>query len=322
MRVILWISAALTAVYCGYWVVGSRAVLSGARTALAQMQADGTADYAGISLHGFPSRFDVTVDQPRLISPDGRTEWTAPFVQIMALSYRPNQIIAVWPHEQSITTSVGTITLATKDMRASATFGATAALPLDHTALVAQGGALTSDLGWIASFSEARIASRRTDTGPNAHEIGLAITGLTASDAAAGFSSAVAMNAHADATLAFSAPLDRLAGDAKPRLTDLNLSELTLTLADARLVAKGELTVSEAHVPEGRITLSITGWHTFLDTAVAAHLVAPEVAPTWAKMLDRLATLSGDATTVELPLVFKAGQMSLGPIPLGPAPSF
>jgi hypothetical protein len=322
MRVILWTSAALTALYSGYWVVGSRAVLSGARTALAQMQADGTGDYAGISLHGFPSRFDVTVDQPRLVSPDRRTEWTAPFLQIMALSYRPNQIIAVWPHDQSITIPAGTIALATTDMRASATFGADTALPLDHSALVIQGGALTSELGWTASFSEARIGSRRTETGVNAHEVGLALTGLKASDPASGFATAAVLDAHADATLAFSAPLDRLAGTAKPRLTDLNLSELTLTFADARLVAKGDLKVSDARVPEGRITLSITGWHTFLDTAVAAHLIAPEVAPTWARMLDQLATLSGDAGTVELPLDFKAGLMSLGPIPLGPAPSF
>ncbi len=48
--------------------------------------------------------------------------------------------------------------------------------------------------------------------------------------------------------------------------------------------ATGDLTVDAAGVPEGRLTLSVTGWDRLVAMAAGAGLIAPEVGPrssTW-----------------------------------------
>ncbi len=319
MRILLTLAAVLMMFYCGYWVAGSRLLLTGVEVALNDAKASGQIDYAGVSLRGFPSRFDITVDAPALTSADGQVSWSAPFLQVMALSYRPNHVIAVWPHDQTVGTAGQTIAVTTADMRASATFRATTALPLDHSTLVAKDGTLTSGAGWRAGFTEARFATRAEGTDGTRHELGLSVSDLALS----GLPGAVpAMTLHGDAVAGFSAPLDRFAGQAGAALTDLSVKELTLTLGTSRLTAHGDLTVTPSRTPEGRILVSVTDWAGLLDATVAVGLIAPEVAPTWAEGLTRYAKLSGDPKVLKLPLVFRSGLMSLGPFPLGPAPVF
>jgi len=53
---------------------------------------------------------------------------------------------------------------------------------------------------------------------------------------------------------------------------------------------------------------------------LAAGLIKPEVAPTWVNVFALLAAQTGDPEDLDLPLVFAKGRMSLGPLPLGPAP--
>ncbi len=57
-----------------------------------------------------------------------------------------------------------------------------------------------------------------------------------------------------------------------------------------------------------------------VPVAVALGLVRPELEQTVTNMLAELAKGSGKPDTVDLPLVFEKGWMSLGPLPLGPAP--
>ena len=61
-------------------------------------------------------------------------------------------------------------------------------------------------------------------------------------------------------------------------------------------------------------------WRRLLEMAVATGLVAEPLAPTFERGLALLAALSGPPDTIDAPLTFARGQISLGPIPLGPAP--
>ncbi len=318
MRILLTLSAVLMMFYCGYWVAGSRLLLTGVEVALNDAKAAGQIDYAGVSLKGFPSRFDVTVDAPSLTSPDGRLAWSAPFLQVMALSYRPTHVIAVWPHEQTVDVAGDTIAVTTVDMRASATVGATTALPLDHSTLEVKEGALASGAGWSARFADALFATRAAGADGTRHDLWLSVGGL---DPVRSCGAVPGLDLKGDATAGFSAPLDRFAAQAGARVTDLSLKTLTVTMGTAQLTAAGDLTIGASRMPEGRILISVKDWTAFLNAAVAAGLIAPEVAPTWAEGLTRYAALSGDPKVLELPLVFQSGMMSLGPFPLGPAPA-
>ena len=115
------------------------------------------------------------------------------------------------------------------------------------------------------------------------------------------------------ALIAPSMPSPNLIG--RPRATDLR--EAVIDWGDIGLSATGTLTIDPAGIPDGRITLAATNWRALLDLVAASGAIAPELAPTWLAMAE---TLSQGTDRIDLPLTFENGRMSIGFIPLGPAP--
>lgn len=319
MRRLIWLVLVLMALYSGYWFVGSRSVLAGARAALDQIRAEGRGNYAALSLAGFPSRFDVTVDRPELSAGDGLLQWSAPFLQVLALSYQPNKVIVVWPHEQRLQIGSETLTLRTTDMRASISAGASTDLPLDRATLVASTGALVSPGGASLAFDSLRFATRRSATAANAHDIGFALDaartgGMALPPPFDGAPAAVIV----DATLGFDRPIDRRTRGLNP--TTLSVRTAKLTWADTVIDASGDLAIAPDGFPEGRITLRARGWQDALRLVAALGLVRQELTPTIANLLTQLEKTSPEPGVLDIPLAFTSGRMSLGPIPLGAAP--
>ncbi|MEZ5779303.1 MAG: DUF2125 domain-containing protein [Paracoccaceae bacterium] len=323
MRVILWLVAALAVLWGGYWFVGSKAALRGAEEALARMEADGLAIHGGLSVAGFPSRFDFTLDSPDIRSPDGLIRWQAPEVRAYALSYRPNHLIAVLPDRQSLRIGAETIEVTSDDLRASAVLGLDTSVPLDRAQIVGKGLKLNSDFGWTLGLSEARFATRRSETpeeqqiGAELFSVGLAGLGIVPPELPG-----TVDRMRLDAVLGFDRPVDRKALEKPLRLRAADLRSVKIDWGDTRLRGSGQVTIGAGRAPEGRIDFSIENWKPLLGVLVAAGAIRPEIAPTWEKGLAQLAAASGDAKTLELPLTFAGGVMSLGPIPLGPAPRF
>ena len=56
------------------------------------------------------------------------------------------------------------------------------------------------------------------------------------------------------------------------------------------------------------------------DVLVAAGLITADAAPTVTRALELLVQQGNDPSVLTLPLAFQQGRMSLGPLPLGPAP--
>ena len=215
MRLLLWIVVVLSLGYGGFWFVASNALRNGAETALTDLRAQGLADYESLSVAGFPSRLDLTVTAPSATSPDGATRWHAPFFQLFALAYRPNQLIAVWPNEQSVTTPAGTIAVKTDRMRASATLGADTDLPLDHATVEIDGAKLTSEAGWTADIARALLASRQAGSSAS-HDVYADVLGIEVPGKVSG-----PATLRLDATVGFDRPIDRKAG--VPKVTTVAL---------------------------------------------------------------------------------------------------
>lgn len=327
MRRLLWLTLALAALYGGYWVVASRAVLRGVEAALAQMKADGVADYADVSLIGFPSRFDVTIDRPSLVSRNGGIGWNAPFLQIFALSYRPNHIIAVWPHDQTLTLGRQTVAVRSDDLRASAVFGGGAAVALDHAQAVGKALAFASDAGWGLAAAEARAAIRIRDRDANRYDIATDLAGLSPDGWLVDVTAPLAGDGdttgwiHLEATAAFDRPLDRHLAEAPARLARIEVTGAQVTFGRFDLSGAGGFDIGVDGLAEGRLDLRLAGWQGLPDTLVGLGLLTPEVAPTLTQALTVLAQGQPDGA-VELPFVIAGGLMSLGPVPLGPAPRF
>lgn len=325
MRLMLWIIAGLTALYCGYWVLAARTLRAEAGVALAALRAEGRADATAIDVAGFPARFDVTLTAPQVTSTDGRVRWSAGDLRLHALSYRPQHVIAVFPPEQQVRISGETVTVTSTGLSASAVFGLEPAVPLDHAQAVGTGVSLVSDAGWGFAADNVRAAVRK-GAAEMAHDIGIELAGIALSGAPARIVTAGEVlpargeRFHLDATLTLDRPLDRFAANEGVGVRAVEIRSLSLDWGPVGMSGRGAVTLDPEGLPEGRIELSLRNWRAALRLVTALGLIRAETAPTAERAFEGLAALGGNAEILKLPLVLAAGRMSLGPLPLGPAP--
>lgn len=303
MRILFWIVATLVALYGGYWFVGQNQIETRAARALDALAAQGwEVDRTSLNTTGFPSRFDTTVTDLRLASPDGQLVWEAPFFQILALSYRPNEVIAVWPPQQRLTIGGLPVDIAADRLRASARVGLSPALPL-HEAVIESGPLRASAANEEISgeISLARLlAAIRTEPGgaAGAYDLWLEATDLTAP----GLPAPLPL-LRLDARVLLGAPLDRtLAGP--PRLLSLDIREARIQPGAASLTASGHLTADAEGMLEGELRLVIDDWRAMLDLAGQAGLADG----TSRQLLENaLAAMADPEGRIELPVTLADG---------------
>jgi hypothetical protein len=318
MRFILGLVAVLAVLYGGYWFVGSRAVERGAESAFLQMNAQGwEASHDGISTIGFPSRFDTTVTAPRLLDPATGIGWEAPWLQVFALSYLPTEIIALLPDEQAVILPGDRIDIRSDGMRASGRVGFSTALPFDN--LTVESGPLTlaAQSGWQAGLARALFALRRADGVPADYDVWFEATGITLPASTIPGLPETMPVLRVDGTMTLDQPIDRMTTP-DARLQNVTLRQLLLDFGTTAITAEGTLALDPAGIPEGTVNLTIRDWRAALAIGVAAGIVPQG----FTGLAERAgAVLAGGGTDLTAPLTFTAGQMRLGPVPLGPAPS-
>lgn len=329
MRILLVVVVLAALGWGGYWFVGAQAVERGLSAWIEDRREDGwVAEYSDLNTAGFPNRFDTTITRLDLADPETGLAWSAPFFQILALSYRPNHVIAVWPNEQTIATPLEKIEVTSEKMQGSVVLRPGPSLELDHANFVLDNFSLQSTQGWSAQVENGRFATRRTVGREDAHDIAFQANELRPSrdvlallDRTGGLPE-VFESMLIKTTVAFDAPWNRFAiEDARPQITAFELNELSARWGEMDLQAAGKLTVDASGQPDGKITVRAKNWREMLRIAVATGAVAEVFAPTIERALELLAGMSGKPETLDAPLTFGNGRMSLGPIPLGPSPS-
>lgn len=323
MRGLTIIVAVLAALWSGYWFAARSAVTQGTAALIDSLRAEGwQVEYASLTTAGFPNRLDTTATGLRLADPAGLA-WAAPFFQVLALSYRPNEVIAVWPPEQVLTIAGQGLTVSSSGLRASARVGMATSLPLDQVTAESGPLSIASDAGWTLTVNRALVAFRQAGPGPADYDAFAEATALTPPAALTalldpqGLRPPAVARLRVDAGLTLDRPLDRFAVAAPARVDALTLREFQLEWGDVTLSATGALTIGPTGQPEGRITLTARNWRALIGMAEAAGALSPEVVPTWTAMAERL---SGGSDLLDLPVTFQNGMMSVGFIPLGPAP--
>lgn len=327
MRAVLVVVLVLAGLWGGYWFVGSRALEQGAAGWFASQQGRPLlAEQRGIAVAGFPNRFDLTITEPRLTDSRSGIAWSAPFAQIFTMTWKPWHLIATLPQSQQITLPDQVLDLTSTLVQGSLVVTPGPDLALDRSTIAGDGLALRSSAGWELSLSSARIGTRRAADRALAQELGIELSNLTPD---AGFRMALAQGSalpeqidliRLDAVLGLSAPLDRHAAATRPRLTDITLREGLLRWGDLVLSASGDLAPAADGTPEGRIEIRVENWRKLIPVLIAAGLVTPETSQTVTRALELFAAQGSDPDVLTLPLAFQQGRMSLGPLPLGPAP--
>jgi len=316
--------------WCAWWFVGSQGQATAWKLWFDDRKTAGwVAEASDIEVNGFPNRFDTTLTDMQLADPVSGWAWSAPFFQILMLSYRPNHVIAVWPETQKISGLGDTATAKTDNMRGSIVFVPNTDLTLDRTQIEIQNLNLKSD-DWSAGLQSANFATRRLEEGdaPDfAHQIGFDAKNLTLSDRLksqldpAGILPATMENAKLDLTVAFDAPWDRHSIEGtKPQPTAISVKGINATWGRLNLNVNGRLDVDAQGYPVGELKLKARNWHEMLAVASGSGIVDRDIAEAVKSGLNLLAILSGDKNTLNVPLTFSRGLMKIGPVALGRAP--
>ena len=324
MRFILWLGLALGVLWGGYWFVGSAAIESGANQWFANNVAQGlVAENAGISVSGFPSRFDLTVTKPRLADPVSGWGWKAPFAQILSMTWKPWHIIAILPQDQEIDGPGQRIAVTSSEMSASLRMQPSSDLALEELVVDGRDLSVQSDLGWQIEVKSVVFALARDANLPFGQHLGLEIADLRPDPDLVHLTpdlGEVISTVHLDAVVTLSAALNGSMGETAPVVTGLIVNDFYLTWGNLHLSAKGQVQQGPDGVAQGQIDFRIEDWRQIPALVVALGLVRRELGDSLIKGLDVLAKSGADPNILDLPLTFADGWMTLGPVPLGPAP--
>ena len=319
MRFLGWGVTAVVAVWGVWWWIAATAMERSVDAWFAGLRSAGwQAEAQGASVAGFPARLDLTVTAPVLYDPLAGAGWSGPFAQVLTLAYKPWHVIAALPPDQVLTLGGTNLRLTADRLRASVVAMPAPALPLDRTAVEGDGLRLALPPGGIAAAS--LRAGTRANGGAARHDVAAVLRGVSFNLPLPPEAPAGAADLRLDATLTFDAPLDRHAGTARPALRALTLHGAEFTWGPIAATAAGTVESDAAGFASGRIELAVDDWPRALALAVAAGMIDPALAPTWAAIAVGLADAAGTPGRVALPLTFAGGRASLGPLPIGRAP--
>jgi hypothetical protein len=324
--------------WSAYWLYGASGTRAAFATWFEERRAAGwAADVSALEVRGFPNRFDTTFTDLSLADPATGWAWDAPFFQLLALSYKPNHVIAVWPDSQQIATPQDRFTLTQAEMQASVVLWPSAALALDRVRLVADTVQVTASDGSTTAASALRLAAERLGpegqaattapgTGPTRYRIALSAegfapdTGLRQRLDVANRLPRTLDALRADVTLGFDRPWTRLALEEarpQPRLIALRLAEARW--GELELLAAGDLEIDDSGMASGRITVKARNWREILAMARASGQLPEGLVDT---LEQGLGLLAGRNDGIDIPLDFRRGMIWLGPVPVMASPDF
>lgn len=328
MRKLVVIAVVLAGLWAGYWVIGAKGVESAFKGWVEDRRSEGWVSQAeDISTQGFPNRFDTIFTGLELADPDTGLAWRADEFQILALSYQPNHVIAVWPGEQVVSSPLQNISFQADTFKGSLVFDPSPALPLDRSSIVIENLTMESSAGWTAGLKAGQIATRKSSAAPHRHDIHFEATNvLPASSFIQNFAGGdllppVFERALLKASVDFTGPWDRHAvEDARPQITRIEISELDAKWGELGLKAVGTIDVDARGTPTGEVAIKAKNWRKMIEIAEATGAIAPELVSTVTGALQFVAGLSGNSETLDVTLRMSGGAVFLGPIPIGAAP--
>ena len=315
-----------------YWFVGARATERGLTAWLDARRAEGwTAQAASLATNGFPNRFDTTFEALNLSDPETGVGWSAPWFQILSLSYKPTHVIAAWPGEQELRLDGEVVAIASERMVGSLELGTTLDLPLQRLVIDAETAELVAARGWTAAVDAAQVALRESPgaTGAPVYDLAISFDGFAPDSTEirrlrglAGLPEVIE-TLSAEMTVGFDKGWDLSAiEDRRPQPRDIAVTALDARWGDLALAGTGALTVDAAGIATGEIVLEATNWRDILALAEASGALPATQAPLVKGALETIARLSGNPERLDVALRFSRGFVLLGPVPLGAAPRF
>ncbi len=325
-RLIVW-TVLLAAVFTGYWFVATHVMQTKFQDAIADARGEGwQVDTAAQSMTGFPGTFALQLSAPSVAPPTGQWTWTGTEMQISTPSINPTKPTVLMPSSQTLQIGEQTLQIDAEDMRAGAAAKLNAALHFDDGFASLTAANIVSDAGWRAQISAINALMGLVEDSNTAYDLDVTVTdvalpeGLMDQIIPAGTLDPVVSRLGIDAVVAFDQGLERMAlGGAIPAVSRVDLTALDLIWGDLSAKVSGAVDIDDAGVPTGEITVETAQWQAMIDIMVAAGVLDTGIVPTLTTMAS---TMAGADGVLALPVTFSDGAMSMGFLPLGPAPVF
>ena len=326
MRKLIALILVLAGLWSGYWYIGSTAKFVALETWLNDRRADGwTVAYSDFRVVGFPNRFDSRFTDLDLLDPRSGLHWQAPEFDILALSYQPNHIIAVWPQHQVLGLPLENIKIDSARMLASVVFEPDTKLAVARTSFETDDLVMASDSGWKMGIGKLHLSTRQHPGVDFAHDVIFDAKSVDPTMAVlntlypTGQLPKTIEVLFLDMTLGFDAPWDRIAVEqGAPWVTRITINQLDTGWGTLGLGGSGVLEIAASGEITGELALEFRNWRAVVDLFVTSGAIDRGLAET---IKTGLGLLTGaDATSLKTTLTLANGKMSLGPVPLGSAP--
>jgi hypothetical protein len=254
---------------------------------------------------------------PSLRSPDGRVSWTAPFFQVLALSYKPGHQIIAWPDNQRFDTPDGPVTVTSDGLRASLVHDEDTVLRSNVEATVLN---IETPEQTIA-MAGVNAALQKVELAHTDYRIALSIDSIAVpKQRLSGSAIPEALGSvNADMSVSLEAPLTMDASSV-PALTSATVRSADLRYGDVTLKLTGNADFDARGRATGEVTLSAEDWPQALQTARDRGDLPEEVARGLQDILSLLATISGAEDTLDVTLRLDKGTIRIGPLPVGELP--
>lgn len=313
------VTVVVAALWSGWWFIGSRAAQQGAIAGIDAARAQGwTIAYDDLSVAGFPNRFDTTVSEPRVTTPDGTVEWSAPFVQVFSLAYRLNHVIAVAPPRMSFEVPGEAIDVTNADLRASVVLSASAQPVLDRSTVTMEALRVALADLWV-EVATGRFATRQAG-GETAHDVALSLSRLTLSPSVrAALDPAERLPELIDGVeIEVEVGLTDAVGPGRtPQVQSVLIRRAEVTWGETRANLAGEVSVGSDGFPAGALMLGLRNWEPLILNAVAQGLLTPGEAAVLNGGIGGLARSDGEA---QVPVTLADGQLSVLGLPIAVLP--
>lgn len=324
LRAMLLAGMALLIGWSAYWWIAASGMRNGIDDWLEARQADGwVAEYADLGISGYPSRVDARFDQLDLADPRTGWAWSAPAFQILALSYRTDQVILAFPGEQVLATPQGRLVLTGEPLRASVTV--TNEQTVTRLVIEAEDFTAQSDADVLNAARLILATSAQDD--PRIQRLGLSANDVTPPSAlrtiaqGSDLADLLIKTANMDAMATFAAPpgLAQL-GTAPPALERLEIRDISATWGALSIRAQGDVFADTNGYAEGVLSLRLRNWQQMLDMAVTSGAIREDIASALRFALNLMARMGDDPDALETTIMMANGTMSIGPLVIGEAP--
>lgn len=322
MRILLWTISFVILSWSAYWVIGAKSIKSELSESIQKFNSgDWSIEYSDAIVRGFPYRFDVTINNLTVKNKKNYLTWTLPYFQILSLSYSPKNLILVWPKEQELKTKTKTINLTSNKMLASIERTNIRSYDISKFILEVEGAIVKSSQDLVIQSKSLILAIDKLKVETAAYKFGLSSTELSIQPSDHRFYGLVGLFNTNSLNLNINADvyLDTLLRVTKkqdyPKITKLNLKEISINSKDLTLTAMGNLETDIQGSPKGDIQLKISDWKQLLSNIKKTGINKKII-----ESLRIFSILSGNQNNLTLDLTLKERKLLLGPLLLGSIP--